>query len=215
MRGEDETERSRTAQLNFLLESPTIYLPLIRQQSFCSKLPICFFLNLFSTDEYFLHLPSTPSFHSFPFYSSPLSAPPSLFSALPFPLSSSLGPPARSFPRTACSQHSPPDWLLGFKGPHAPAKHMAPLHLRPDAVVSAATSPEAAHCTHIYNSSHAAPCAQQARKLPGEHLTRSLTQRQQTGAALFRASVETLAATKDACLQDATHAGHEKIQLRS
>lgn len=123
---------------------------------FLQQTTYLFFLNLFSTDEYFLHLPSTPSFHSFPFYSSPLSAPPSLFSALPFPLSSSLGPPARSFPRTACSQHSPPDWLLGFKGPHAPAKHMAPLHLRPDAVVSAATSPEAAHCTHIYNSSHAA-----------------------------------------------------------
>lgn len=62
-------------------------------------------LNLL-TDEHFPHLPSPPS--SLTQTCSPLSAPPPFFfCALPFPLCSSLSPPARSFPRTACSQHPP------------------------------------------------------------------------------------------------------------
>lgn len=89
------------------------------------------------------------------------------FCALPIPLSSSLSPPARSFPRTACSQHPWPDWLLAFKGPRAPAEHMAVLRLRQDAVSTTATSPQAAaHCSHIYNSSHAHAA------MPAEYLTR-------------------------------------------
>lgn len=39
-----------------------------------------------------------------------------LLCALPSLPSPSLGPPARSFPRTDCSQHRPPDWLMGIKG---------------------------------------------------------------------------------------------------
>lgn len=52
---------------------------------------------------------------------------PSFFALLYLPLvctvpslpSSSLSPPARSFPRTACSQHPLSDWLIGIKGPVA------------------------------------------------------------------------------------------------
>lgn len=128
---------------------------------------------------------TSPFFHSLHhlFLKPPLlylPPPPFFYCALPIPLSSSLSPPARSFPRTACSQHPRPDWLLAFKGPRAPAEHMAALRLRQDAVSTAATSPQAAaHCSHIYNGSHAHAAAssaglpphQKKKKLQREYLT--------------------------------------------
>lgn len=125
--------------------------------------------------------------------------PPLFYCALPIRLSSSLSPPARSFPRTACSQHPLPDWLQAFKGPRAPTEHMAALRLRQDAVSTAATGPQAAaHCSHIYNGSHAHAAASSAG-LPPPHKKKyagRTSGMRQTAAA----------ATKDACLQEAAHA---------
>lgn len=79
--------------------------------------------------------------------------------ALPSLPSPSLGPPARSFPRTACSQHPLPDRPIGIKGPLPLAEHMAQLQLCYNAVIIPIT-PEAVYCTsflHIHTraSSHA------------------------------------------------------------
>lgn len=78
--------------------------------------------------------------------------------ALPSLPSPSLGPPARSFPRTACSQHPLPDRPIGIKGPLPLVEHMAQLQLCYNAVIIPIT-PEAVYCTsflHIHTraSSH-------------------------------------------------------------
>lgn len=98
----------------------------------------------------FLHPPCTLCTN--PLFYSPLSAPRYALPSLPSP---SLGPPARSFPRTACSQHPLPDWLMGIKGPVPPAEHMARLQLCYHSAIIP-IPPEAAYCTATHAYTHVA-----------------------------------------------------------
>lgn len=112
--------------------------------SWSSKLPLWYRLKQFYI------------FPSVNFLSSPILPPSScpllylpLLCVLPSPPFPSLSPPARSFPRTACSQHPLRDWLMGIKGPVLPPSTW--LHSSYATVIMPITL-AAAHCTRYTHS---------------------------------------------------------------
>lgn len=101
----------------------------------------CIFLSVnFLSSPWFP--PSPQHFLYQPLLSSLHLPPPCALPSLPSPL---VGPPARSFPRTACSQHPLPDWLMGIKGPVLPPSTW--LNSSSTTTVIVRITPEAAHCT--------------------------------------------------------------------